>query len=476
MKKLILLGGGGHCRSCIDVIDAEQNYQIVGVLDKFEEIGSDILGYKVIGEDKDILKYVEEEYFFLITLGHLGNRDIRNKLFSFLTENNAKLASIVSPNAYVSKSAKIGAGTIVMHGAIVNASAVIEENCIINTRSLIEHDTLVRAHSHISTGAIINGGVEVLEGTFFGSNSVSKQGVKTKKNDFIKAGTCFSGYKPRIAFLSTIFDMKAEILRLFLKSLSEQTYSKFDLIILNDGYKGFDDLKNEYPGLKIIELPPADSIAKNRQILINYTIKNSYDIAIFGDSDDYFPENRVATSVRLLKKNDVIVNDLSSFNGSGFLKENILSRRLKDLDSIDSSFILDKNVFGMTNTAMNLAVLSKSEVEFPSDLIAVDWYFFSILLKNGANAIFTDQTVTYYRQHENNTVGIASNSLDSINLAFNVKEIHYSKMALEHPEYKCLYKKIIDLKDKIRRNDDLIVQMQTKNEYYPDLLWWELKG
>ncbi|MEY8214498.1 MAG: NeuD/PglB/VioB family sugar acetyltransferase, partial [Colwellia sp.] len=475
-KKLILLGGGGHCRSCIDVIDAEQKYQIVGVLDKFEDIGTDILGYKVIGEDRDILTYIEEGCFFLITVGHLGNRDIRNKLFSFLAEHKAKLASIVSPNAYVSNSAKIGAGTIVMHGAIVNALAKIEENCIINTRSLIEHDCVIRAHSHISTGAVINGGVEVSEGTFFGSNSVSKQSVKTVKNDFIKAGTCFSGHNPRIAFLSTIFDMDAAFLRLFLKSLTQQTYKEFDLIILNDGYKGFEKLKDEFLRLRIIELPPADSIAKNRQNLINYTIKNGYDIAIFGDSDDHFPKNRVSTSIRLLKECDIIVNDLSAFNCSGFLKENILSRRLKDLDDIDPSFIMDKNVFGMTNTALNLAVIREGEVKFSSDLIAVDWYFFSRLLKNGANAIFTDQTVTYYRQHKNNTVGIASNSPDSISLAIDVKEIHYSEMALEHTEYQPLYKKIIDLKGKIRLNDDFIVQMQANNEYYPDLLWWELKG
>ena len=98
------------------------------------------------------------------------------------------------------------------------------------------------------------------------------------------------------------------------------------------------------------------------------------------------------------------------------------------------------------------------------------------MLKNGANAIFTDQTVTYYRQHKNNTVGIASNSPDSISLAIDVKEIHYSEMALEHTEYQSLYKKTIDLKGKIRLNDDFIVQMQANNEYYPDLLWWELKG
>ena len=270
--------------------------------------------------------------------------------------------------------------------------------------------------------------------------------------------------------------MDIEFLRLFLKSLGQQTYKEFDLVILNDGFKDFDKLKNEHPRLKIIELPPSDSIAKNRQYLVNYAIRNSYDIAIFGDSDDYFPKNRVSTSVRLLEKHDIIVNDLNAFNCTESLKENILSQRMKDLDSIDSNFISDKNVFGMTNTALNLGVLGKKEIQFSSDLIAVDWYFFAILLKSGASAVFTNQTVTYYRQHEKNTVGIGSSSRDLINLALNVKETHYSTMALDYPEYQFLYNRIIELKEKIKRNDDLIDQMQADNEHCPDLLWWELKG
>ena len=109
-------------------------------------------------------------------------------------------------------------------------------------------------------------------------------------------------------------------------------------------------------------------------------------------------------------------------------------------------------------------------------MIPVDWHFFLLLLKQGANAIFTNQTVTYYRQHENNTIGIGSNNRNSINLTLNVKETHYSKMAVAYSEYKLLYKKVIELKNEIKRNDNFVDQIKTVNENHPDLFWWELKG
>ena len=121
MNKLILLGGGGHCKSCIDVIEQEGNYTIAGILDKKELTGQKILAYEFIGSDADINKLVDKGYFFLITVGHIKTSSIRKKLSSLLSESNAQMATIISPRAYVSKYADIGKGTIIMHDALVNA-------------------------------------------------------------------------------------------------------------------------------------------------------------------------------------------------------------------------------------------------------------------------------------------------------------------------------------------------------------------
>lgn len=193
MEKLILLGGGGHCKSCIDVIEQEGKYEIIGILDKEELVGQKILDYDFIGTDDDIERFIKEGYVFLITVGQIRTSSIRKKLFYLLSENHAEIVIVISPRAYVSKHADIGKGTIIMHDALVNASASIGENCIINSKVLIEHDAIIEDFCHISTSAVINGGVTVKEGTFFGSNAVSKEYIVTEKDDFIKAGTTFKG-------------------------------------------------------------------------------------------------------------------------------------------------------------------------------------------------------------------------------------------------------------------------------------------
>lgn len=193
MKKLILIGGGGHCKSCIDVIEQEGKYEIVGILDKVEFIGQKVLGYEIIGSDDDMQKYVDQGFTFLLTIGQIKTPSVRKKLFDRLQAYQAKIATIISPHAYVSKHSTIGKGTIIMHDALVNADVSVGINCIINSKALIEHDVCIEDFCHISTAAIINGGVMVKEGTFFGSNAVSKEYAKSNINDFIKAGSIFKG-------------------------------------------------------------------------------------------------------------------------------------------------------------------------------------------------------------------------------------------------------------------------------------------
>jgi len=193
MEKLILLGGGGHCKACIDVIEQENRYEVIGILDQPEMVGKKILNHSVIGTDDAIVQYVNDGVYFLITVGQIKSASIRRKLAAILLEHQAKLATVISPHAYVSKYATIEHGTIVMHHAVVNTAAKVGKHCILNTMALVEHDATIEDFCHISTAAIVNGGVHMKEGTFMGSNSVTKEYVTTKKNDFIKAGTVFKG-------------------------------------------------------------------------------------------------------------------------------------------------------------------------------------------------------------------------------------------------------------------------------------------
>lgn len=189
MDKLILVGGGGHCKSCIDVIEYQKKYSIAGIIDKQDKIGQSVLGYKIIADDNEFANIIKDGYYFLITVGQLKTPDVRISIYNKLKSLNAKFASVVSPLAYVSKFAKISEGSIIMHDAVINADVSVGNNCIINTKALIEHDCKIGSHCHISTCSVLNGGVCVGDMSFIGSNSTVIQGIKIPSGTFIKAGS-----------------------------------------------------------------------------------------------------------------------------------------------------------------------------------------------------------------------------------------------------------------------------------------------
>lgn len=172
---LLLLGCGGHARSCIDVIEREGRFRIVGLVGQPHEVGKEVLGYPVLGSDEDIDRLAQLTGQALVTVGQIKSHDLRKALFERLTASGWSLPAIISPFAHVSSHATIGFGTVVMHGAIVNAGARVGRNCIINSRALIEHDCNVGDHSHIATGAILNGEVSVGNASFIGSGTVVRQ-------------------------------------------------------------------------------------------------------------------------------------------------------------------------------------------------------------------------------------------------------------------------------------------------------------
>ena len=189
MNNIILIGGGGHCKSVIDVIEQEGRFKIAGIVDKPELLGSSILGYSVIGNNFDLNDLVKKYQNALITIGQIRSPVLRIELFDLAIKAGFILPKIISPNAYVSKHSTIGNGTVVMHNAIVNASVSIGDNCIINSKASIEHDCSISKHCHISTNATINGGVTIKTGCFIGSGATTKDSITIEENSFVKAAS-----------------------------------------------------------------------------------------------------------------------------------------------------------------------------------------------------------------------------------------------------------------------------------------------
>jgi len=263
--------------------------------------------------------------------------------------------------------------------------------------------------------------------------------------------------------------MKKTYLYDFFNSLSIQTFKNFDLVVINDGYVGFGEFIEEFNSLNIIELHSSDTPAKNREFGINFVRKNNYDILVFGDSDDYFSTNRIEISINKLKHSNIVVNDLSLFNeADGIFSKQYLSERISNNSKIEIDYIKEKNIFGMTNSAVNVKILQ--EVIFDKRLVAVDWHLFSILLLARHEAIFTNETETFYRQYDGNTIGIGSKTDESVLKSIEVKTNHYELLQEKHEQFKILYKKMCELKKEIKSVNG-IDSLSKKTRQ--NLFWWE---
>lgn len=184
---IILIGGGGHCLSVIDVVEQEDKYNIKGILDDTKK--GDVLGYPILGNRDLVRELSTEGMFFLITIGQIKSSSTRREDIALLLDScKANLATVISPLAYVSKHATIGEGSVIMHNAIINAKAKVGKHCIINTKANIEHNVQIGDFCHISTCATVNGDTIVGKRTFIGSNATISNNITIVEKSIISAG------------------------------------------------------------------------------------------------------------------------------------------------------------------------------------------------------------------------------------------------------------------------------------------------
>jgi sugar O-acyltransferase (sialic acid O-acetyltransferase NeuD family) len=188
MTSLVLIGGGGHCRSCIDVIESTTSYEVFGIVGEIDGEKMPVLGYPVLGTDEALVGLLQDCPMALITVGQIKTPELRKRLYHLVQDLGGSFPVVVSPQAYVSRRAEVGVGTIVMHGATLNVGVSVGINCIINSQALVEHDAEIGSHSHVSTGARVNGGASIGEGTFLGSGAVVNQGITVGNNCIIASG------------------------------------------------------------------------------------------------------------------------------------------------------------------------------------------------------------------------------------------------------------------------------------------------
>lgn len=198
MEKLVFIGSGTHFHSVIDSFQG--GYEVVGILDNLEEVGSVVEGHPVLGGFALIPTLKEQGInHVFISIGDVG---LRKKLLQECRNYELRLISIVDPSAIVSKRAHMRSGVFVGKGAIINAHASIDKAAIINSGAVIEHDANIGYNTHIAPNATICGSVTIGDHVFVGAGSVVIPGIKIGKEAVIGANATVIhdvAYQTRVA-------------------------------------------------------------------------------------------------------------------------------------------------------------------------------------------------------------------------------------------------------------------------------------
>lgn len=187
--KLLLVGGGGHCRSVIDSLN-KTGFDNIGIIDKEENKEKNIYGVPYIGSDENFQELRNKGYTHaIITVGSIGNTEHRKRLQLMLSQYGYQFFSVVDSSSIVSEHASIGQGCFVGKGAIINAGVVISDHCIINSGVVLDHDVRVESFVHIAPGSSISGGVKISSSAHIGTGSSVIQGISVGCNTIVGAGS-----------------------------------------------------------------------------------------------------------------------------------------------------------------------------------------------------------------------------------------------------------------------------------------------
>ena len=278
----------------------------------------------------------------------------------------------------------------------------------------------------------------------------------------------------KVCVFSVIFPANLAYFDDYLVSLNNQDFKNFDIVLLNDGVKNLNSILDNYKKLEFKIYPVKGSPAEIRQKGIEILSDSDYEKIIFADTDDYFSVNRISMSLQLLESYDVAVNDVSLVTEDKVVfGENYISHSLKDNTTFDYNYLINKNILGLSNTAINRNILSKVKID--SEIVAVDWFLFTVwLVKRKTVCVFSNKAITFYRQHSANTAGMGAVTEAGILKAIKVKLVHFKNLSHLGSTFGQLYAKFEALnsgiKDTVFRRK-YIAHIQSFNLKYP--LWWE---
>ena len=277
---------------------------------------------------------------------------------------------------------------------------------------------------------------------------------------------------PGVIF-SVVYSKALPYLRDVRDSALAQTRKDFDVVLVNDSCDK-SQLKELFSPLNVTILDPDGGFSGNRTQGINYARNHGYKYILFCDADDSFTANRYERTVAEFENSnaDILVCNLNIADEQcqPFLKDYFFKEIPEDR-WIDADFLKDKNIFGMSNTAIRLDALTE-DIEIPETPI-VDWLLFSTLLLKGLKAKYLTDSMVNYRQYSSNMIGITKYDVASFRRLTGLKLNHYRLLTeAGYKQYEPLMQEVESLQNQTDEEIESIVKRELA--IHPQPLWWQI--
>lgn len=181
--KQILLVGAFH--EMIELCE-DSDFEIVGLIDNAIE-ASDYYGYPVLGTDEDA-KVLHEKYPLCSVVLTPDAPAVRKRLAKQYASLGFDFATVIHPLAMISKTARIGQGTVIQRGVYVSSNSHIGRFCKLNVNANIMHDNEIGDYATVAPNAVLLGYVTLEEGVYIGANSTVLPNVAIGDNSVVGAG------------------------------------------------------------------------------------------------------------------------------------------------------------------------------------------------------------------------------------------------------------------------------------------------
>ena len=186
---IVIIGSSGHAKVVIDVVERQGIHRIVGLIDAFRAPGEDTLGYPVLGAES-LLPELLQTHAVGGVLVAIGDNHVRARVTANVAALCPQLPFVVAlhPQASIARDVRIGAGTVVMAGAVINPDCEIGAGCIVNTRASLDHDSVMEAFSSLAPAAATGGNCHLGTCSALGMGALLLQRQRLGAHSVVGAG------------------------------------------------------------------------------------------------------------------------------------------------------------------------------------------------------------------------------------------------------------------------------------------------